>query len=157
MKKLISFVVPMKAYAALIFAGMIWLYVVSGVLYAQLTGAAFDYSIPFLFILQGLVLSMLISTLWSVFISDVLIKKLRFFARFLLFGFSLMILLSLCFLTFFAIPTNWAKLWLAVTAVIVFGIVILSCLSEIYFRKTGKLYTEALALYKAEMASDKEK
>jgi phosphoglycerol transferase MdoB-like AlkP superfamily enzyme len=157
MRKLMGFVMPIKTYAALIFTGLICLYMISGVLYAQLSGAVFSYTIPFVFVLQGLVLSLLISILWSVFISDVLIKKLRFFARFLLFGLSLLVLLSLCLLTFLAVPTNWAKLWLIVIAAVVFGIVILSCLSEMYYRKTGKLYTEALALYKAEMASDKER
>jgi hypothetical protein len=148
MKKVMAFVLPLKAMAAMIFAGFICLYMISGILYAVVTGMEFNYMIPFVFILQGLGLSVLISILWELFFSNIIIKKWRFFLRHLVFEISLMVLLAVCFLTFLAIPTDWAKLWLIVAGIIAVGIITISSISEMYYKKTGKRYTEVLKTYK---------
>lgn len=148
MKKFMDFVVVVKAFAAMLFAGLMILYMVSGVLYTHISGGAFEYSIPFIFVLQGLGLSMAISVLWGVFISDVLIKKWRFVKRFIVFKASLMPLVAICFFTFLAIPTEWTIPWLISVLAVSGFVVILAILSEIYFKKTGENYTEALKQYK---------
>jgi len=47
-------------------------------------------------------------------------------------------------------PTYWAKLWLIVIGAFTAGVVGLSVLCEIYFRVTGKRYTEILQKYQAD-------
>lgn len=144
MKKLMDFVIPLKMFGAAIFTGLICLYMVSGSLYALVTGEAFEYTIPFIFVLQGLLLSVLISFLWSLLLSDVVIKKWRYFPRLVVFTISLMLLLTISLLTFVAIPTEWAKLWLIVNGIIGVGLIMFSIISELHFKATGKRYTEAL-------------
>jgi hypothetical protein len=51
-KKLVDFVMPLKMFASAIFAGIIILYMVSGVAYALITGEAFEFSVPFVFVFQ---------------------------------------------------------------------------------------------------------
>jgi phosphatidylserine synthase len=144
-----GFVMPLKAFAAGIFSGLMILYMITGFVFAGFTGEAFNYSIPFIFVFQGLILSILISILWGLFFSNVIIKKWRFFLRHIMFELSLLSLLAICFFTFLAIPTEWSKLWLIVAGILAFGVIILSSLSEMYFKKTGKHYTEMLKAYKA--------
>jgi hypothetical protein len=148
MKKIMAFVLPIKAMAAMIFAGFICLYMISGVLYAVVTGVEFNYMIPFVFVLQGLGLSVLISVLWEIFFGNAIIKKWRFFLRHLMFGISLLALLAICFLTFLAVPTEWAKLWLITAGIAAVGVITISGIGEMYYRKTGKRYTEILKTYK---------
>lgn len=147
MKKLISAVMPLKSFAAMIFTGFICLYMVTGVLCDIVLHQAFVYTIPFIFVLQGLLMSVLISVLWGIFLGDKIIKGWRYFPRLILFSFSLMVILAACFLTFLAIPTNWAKLWLLVSGCIAAGVIVLSIAAELYLRATGKRYTEILKEY----------
>jgi len=150
MKKLMEFVMPLKAFSAMIFAGLVILYMVSSVLYTHFTGIEYGYSIPFVFILQGIGLSVLISLLWGLYFSNVIIKKWRFFLRHIMFEISLLALLAICFFTFFAIPTELANIWLIASGIVALFVIMLSSLSEMYFKKTGKRYTEILKNYKAE-------
>ena len=148
MKKLITVSVPIKAFASMLFAGIMVLYMVSGVAYNIITGEAFEYAIPFVFVIQAVLLSTVISALWTVFLGDTMIKKWRFTKRLIMFKLSLLLLLALCFFTFLAIPANWTIPWfVSILAVSVF-VVILALLSEVYFKKTGERYTEALKQYK---------
>ena len=148
MRKFVDFVQPIKAFAAMMFGGLMCLYMVSGFLYAFFTGADFDYSIPFVFLLQGMGLTIAIALLRELIFGDVVIKKWRFFRRIIVFCILLMMLLVVCFLTFFAIPIDWAYLWLIAVGVLVLGVTIMFGLSEIYYRKTGEWYTEMLRIYK---------
>jgi phosphatidylserine synthase len=148
MKKIMAFVLPIKAMAAMIFAGLMCLYMLSGILYAGVTGVEFNYMIPFIFVLQGLGLSVLIAILWELFFSNTVIKKWRFFLRHVMFEISLLALLAVCFLTFSAIPTDWAKLWLIAAGSVAVGIIAISGIGEMYYKKTGKRYTEILRNYK---------
>ncbi|MCL2387667.1 MAG: hypothetical protein FWC89_09005 [Defluviitaleaceae bacterium] len=148
MKKLVTLSVPIKAFASMIFAGIMVLYMVSGVAYSIITGEAFEYAIPFVFVVQSALLSTIISALWSVFLGGTVIKKWRFTKRLIMFKLSLILLLALCFFTFLAIPADWTMPWfISILAVSVF-VVILAMLSEVYFKKTGERYTEALKQYK---------
>jgi hypothetical protein len=151
MKKVMMFTIPFKAFAAMIFAGIIILYMVSGVIYTVVSGEEFNYSIPFIFVLQGVGLSVMISLLWGLFFSNVIIKKWRFFIRHILFELSLLVLLTVCFFSFLAIPTDWAKLWLITLVILSLFLVILFGICELYYKKTGKHYTEILKAYKNEL------
>jgi hypothetical protein len=142
--------IPFKAFGSMIFAGIIILYIVSATMYAMVTGKEFNYSIPFIFVLQGLGLSVLISLLWGLFFSDAVIKKSRFFIRHILFELSLMILLAVCFFTFLAIPTEWAKLWLITIGVVSVFVIVLSSICEMCYKKTGKRYTAILKAFQSE-------
>jgi len=150
MKKFMSFILRIKTFAAMLFSGVICLYVVSGYLYATFIGP-FNFTIPFIFVLEGLALSALTSILWGVFFTDEIIKKWRYFPRLVLFSISLFVLLSACFFIFFAFHTNWAKLWWIVIGAFAAGVICLSVLCEIYFRVTGKRYTELLKSYKNDL------
>ena len=148
MKKLADFVMPLKMFGAAIFSGFMILYMVSGVVYAYVTTEDFNYAVPFVFVLQGLLLAALISLLWGVFFSDVLIKKWRVSPRLIVFSISLMILLGACVLTFIAIPTDWAQLWLITNSCIGFGLIVFAIVNEIRLKATGRRYTEVLNKYK---------
>jgi hypothetical protein len=150
MQKLMNFVMPLKMFASAIFTGIIILYMVSGVAYAFFTGEAFEFAVPFVFVLQGLLLAALISFMWGVIISDTIIKKWRYFPRFILFSFSVMALLGVCYLTFLAIPTEWSWFWLITNGIVGLGMIKLSVLSEIYFKRTGRRYTEALRNFQSQ-------
>ncbi|MCL2376635.1 MAG: hypothetical protein FWC76_04480 [Defluviitaleaceae bacterium] len=155
MEKLMSFVMPMKFIAGGVLAGLVGFYMVVGTIYARLTGAEFEYSIPFAFILQGVVLAIAIAILWEVFFGEKIIKKWRFFKRALVFNLSLILLIAICFLTSFALPTNWAYLWLIGVGIIALGIAVMSGLSEIYYRKTGEHYNEMLRIYQEKQGISK--
>ena len=148
MKKIMDFVMPIKLIAGGILFGLIGFYMVVGTLYARIMGVGFEYSIPFAFIIQGAALSIIIAVLWEIFFGEVLIKKWRFFKRALVFNFLLTLLIVICFLTSFVLPSDWAYLWLIGTGILAFGIAIMSLLNEIYYRKTGKQYNEILRVYK---------
>jgi len=148
MKKLITFVMPMKLIAGGILFGLIGFYMVVGMLYARFTGVAFEHSVPFAFIWQGAILAVAIAILWEMFFGEAIIKKWRFFKRALFFNVSLVFLVALCFLTSFALPTDWAHLWLIGTGSISLGIAVISALNEIYYKKTGARYVEILNTYK---------
>jgi len=148
MKKLMGLIVPIKFIAGGVLAGLIGFYMVVGTLYARFTGAEFEYSIPFAFILQGAALAVVIAILWEVLFGEKIIKKWRFFKRALVFNLSLVLLITICFLTSFALPADWVHLWLIGVGCIVLGIAAMSGLNEIYYRKTGKHYNEMLRVYK---------
>jgi len=148
MNKLMALVIPMKFIAGGVLAGLIGFYMVVGTVYARFTGAEFDYSIPFAFIIQGAALAVAIAILWEVFFGDLVIKKWRFITRALIFNLSLILLVVVCFVTSFALPSDWAYLWLIGAGAITLGIAVMSGLNEIYYRKTGERYNEMLRIYK---------
>ena len=147
MKKMMDFVMPLKLIAGGILFGLMGFYMVFGTLYARFTGAAFEYNIPFAFILQGAVLAIVIAVLWEIFFGETIIKKWRFFKRALIFNFSLMVLIAICFLTSFVLPAEGAHLWLIGVGIIALGMAVMSGLNEIHYRKTGKQYNEMLRIY----------
>jgi hypothetical protein len=149
MKKLMDFLMPIKFFAAMIFVGLMCLYMVSGIIYAHFADVDFYYSIPFVFAIQGLVLSLLIALMWEVFFGDVIIKKWRFFRRIVMFKMSLLVLFAVCFLTSFGIPTHWTGAWFIAILCLMTGIIAIAGLSELNHKKTGKRYTEVLRAYQA--------
>lgn len=149
MKKILDCVVPVKAIAGMVFMGIICLYMVTGGLYAAMTGTLFDYAIPFIFIVQGLLLAVAASVLWLVIFNDIVIKKMRYFQRLMLFSVSLAVVFAVCLLTFMAIPTEWSRLWLTVNGCVAVGVVVFSVLGETYCAAIGKRYTETLKEYQS--------
>lgn len=131
----------------MIFAGIMSLYMISGVIYAAITNNPFESAIPFIFVIQGMVLSLGIAALWEIFLNDTLIKNWRFAKRCIAFKLALIPLLALCFFTFLAIPINWVLPWFIALVGISMGIVILAMVSEVYFKKTGIRYTQILQTY----------
>ena len=150
MRRLVEITQPIKAFAAMMFAGLICLYMVSSVLYAFFTGAEIGRSIPFIFVVQGLGLTLVISILREIILGDWIIKTWRFFNRIVLFCVLLVALLIVCTLTFLAIPTEWSFLWLISASVLALGVTVIFGISEIYYRKTGQWYNEMLRIYKNE-------
>jgi len=150
MKTLTFYLMQIKTFAAWIFSGMICLYMAGGALYQWIySDPNFNYTIPFIFLLEGIVLALVIPVLYGLFFSEMVIKKWRYFPRLVLFVLSLLILLALCVLVFFAVPTYWAKLWWLAIGAAAAIIVLLSIIAELYFLKTGKRYTEILKNYKS--------
>ena len=148
MKKIAEFVMPIKFFAAMIFFGLIVLYVASGILNSIIMGEIVEYAIPFVFVLQSMGLSIVIAMLWAFFFSDVVIKKWRFFKRYTLFALSMLVTLVICFFTILAVPTEWAKTWFFVTLVVFTGTTIFFSLNELYYKRTGERYMEILNAYK---------
>ena len=131
----------------MVFSGLIILYMASVFIYINVTGEEIDYNIPFALVLQGIGLSVLISLLWNLFFSNVIIKKWRYFIRHILFELSMLVLVSISILTFLAIPMDTTKLWLIAVGAVSLFIIILFGLCEMYYKKTGKRYTEILKAY----------
>src|SRR5690348_1025585 len=115
MKIFFGVLIQIKALAAMVFTGLILAYMAAVWLYSTAKDVPFEYSIPFIFILQGVVLAIAISVLWFVLLSDSVIKKMRFYLRLIIFVVALVIVLTACLMTFFAFHTNWAKLWLIIS------------------------------------------
>ena len=149
MKKIIELTTPIKAFAAMLFAGFVILYMVGGVLYANFLDTSYDYTISFVLILLSIGFSTLLSLLWGICFSDVVIKKWRFIYRYLLFGFSALVLLGLSFVVSSLMSIERPMLWLIVALVIGIFAIVLAFLREWYFRKTGEHYTELLKLYQS--------
>ena len=149
MKKFITLTTLIKAFAAMLFAGFVVLYIVVGVLYAAVVDTSFDYTISFVLLLLGIGFSTLLSLLWGICFSDVVIKKWRFIYRYLLFDFSALVLLGLSFVASSLMSIERPMLWLIVAWVIAIFACVLALLREWYFRKTGEHYTELLKLYQS--------
>jgi len=163
----VSILIPVKLYAGPVFAGLMGLYMLSGVIINAFfiepfelafpfvftwsgLGTPIEYTIPFVFVWEGMILAVLISMLWGVFFGKEVIRTWRYFPRLILFLASLLFLLALCLLVFFAMPTEWAKLWLLVAFAVCAVIAIISIIGEIHYKTTGKRYTEMLRKYKGE-------
>jgi len=152
MKTFIREILAAKTLAAMIFAGFMCAYVVAGYLYSLVfPRAAFNFTIPFIFVLEGVVLSVVVTALWRLLISDNAPVKWHFSVRLIIFALLLLIALALCVLVFFPFPTYWAKLWWIVIGCVTAGIGALAIIGEIYSRVTGKRYTEVLKKYQAEL------
>ena len=128
MKKIWDIVLPVKSFAALMFTGMICLYMVAGLLCDVIKHEHFNYSIPFVFVLLWLFLSVMISILSGIFCSEKVTKKWRCCPRLIVFAFSLMVLLAACLFALLGIP--WAKLWLLAAGCAAAGAVVLSIYKE---------------------------
>ena len=149
MKKIIELTTIIKSFAAMLFAGFVCLYIFIGIVYAAFVDDSFTYAISFVHLLKGIGLATLISLTWGLCFSDVVIKKRTFLKRQILFKVSLAILLAFSFYTFTVIESGWAILWLIVAGTIIAFVIVLSYLSEWYFRKTSKRYTELLKIYQS--------
>jgi len=148
MKKLVEFVMPIKVFAAMMFFGLIVLYVVSGIAYAIITGQAIDYAVPFVFIFQSLGLSVVIALLWELLFNESIIKNWRFFRRYTMFSLSMLTLLMVCFFTFLAVPIEWARYWMFATLAFFAGTTVFFSLNELHYKKTGEQYMAVLNTYK---------
>ena len=147
MKKLMAFVMPAKSLAALIFAGLMVLYVIAGYIVPAIQGAPFDFTVPFIFVIEGVVLSIAIAAAWQgLFAAN---RRWRFLPRLVVFCLLLVVLLALSVLVFFGWHTDWAKLWWIVVAAVMAGIVLVAIAGEIYYRVTGQRYTQLLRAYQA--------
>ena len=144
-----------KLIAGGVLMGLVGFYMVVGTIYARISGAEFEYSVPFAFIIQSAVLAIVISLLWQVFLGEIIIKKWRFFKRAIVFNLSLLMVIAFCFFASFAlpIPGEWSYLWLIGASCITVGIAVIAALNEIYYRKTGSHYTEMLRAFQANTSS----
>jgi len=148
---------PVKTLAAMIFAGLMCAYVAAGALYGLIVYRGFEYTVPFIFVIQGVVMSIVIAALWEYLFGDDWIKKIRYFPRLVIFSASMTVLLTLGLLAFIPWHTNEAKLWLIVAGFVIAAIGVLSIIGEAYYRVTGKKYTKLLEEYKANMCQQQKK
>ncbi|MCL2655501.1 MAG: hypothetical protein FWD65_07425 [Coriobacteriia bacterium] len=152
MKTFMREVLAAKTLAAMIFAGFMCGYMVAGYLYAVVfPRASFNFTVPFIFVLEGVALSVVVAVLWRLLISDDAPVKWRFPARLILFALLLATALVACVLVFFPFPTYWAKLWWIVIGCVTAAIGVLAVIGELYARITGKRYTEVLRKYQANL------
>ena len=148
MNKRVSFAFRIKTMAAFVFSGLILTYIISEFLYSSINHMPFTDNMPFIFILRDLLLAILIAVFWQIFLTDNIIKKIRYYLRIILFVCTLSILLFGFFAIFYVAPMDYAKLWLIIAGLFIILIAIISIACELYFRKTGKQYTEILEEYK---------
>lgn len=136
MKKFVSWALSIKTLAAWVFAGLMCAYVAAGYLYVLLIDRGpFNFTIPFIFVLEAVGLSIVIAALWRLlFGQGRAADRLRFFARLIIFACLLAGALAVCLLVFFPFHTDWAKLWLIVAGCVVAAIIALSAAAELYPR-----------------------
>ena len=142
MKKLLLWSVPIKSLAAMLFAGFIFLYMMVGGFNAFMTEEIFEFSIPFVFAVQSAVLSALIAMLYASTFSDVIIKKMRYFQRMVIFLLVLIPLLAVHVWLFYSV------VWMIIAVAIGVGILLGSLVLDRYFKLVGKKYTNALEAFK---------
>jgi len=141
-----------KTLAAMVFAGFICAYVAAGFVYSLVfPSAAFNFTMPFIFVLEGVALSVVVAVLWQLLLSDDAPIKIRFIQRLIIFVLLLMVALAACLLMFFPFHTYWTKLWLIVIFCVAIGVVVLAVIGEVYLRITGKRYTELLKKYQSNL------
>lgn len=152
MKQLINFVMPLKIFAALMFAGLIGIYVVTAILHSIVTGDVMTSSISFVYLFQSVILSMLLSLFWSACFGQKIISRWRFFPRYILFATSMLIVLTISLFTFLALPNHWIKT-LFLLALILFtgGVTIFLALNEYLHKKTGERYLNVLNEYQKKL------
>lgn len=142
MKKLLLWSVPVKSLAAMLFAGFIFLYMMVGGFHAFMTEEIFEFSIPFAFTVQSAMLSALIAMLYASIFSEVIIKKMRYFRRMVIFLLVLTPLLAVHVWLFYSI------IWMIIAVAIGVGILVGSLVLDKYFKLVGKKYTNALEAFK---------
>lgn len=148
MKQLIHFVMPLKIFAALMFAGLIGLYVATAILQHLFTGESITSYIPFLYLFHSVILSVVCAILWSVCLHHTLFKKWRFFPRYLLFAALMISLLSFSLFTFLALPEHWMpSSFFLVLCCFTGGITVFFALNEHMHKKTGERYLNVLSEY----------
>ena len=147
MKKIIEWSALLKTLAAMLFAGFICLYIVGGILYAWFIDESFPYTISFVHLLKSIGYATVISLLWGLCFGGIVIRKWSFWKRQLLFKLSLAALFTSSVFLLRAVESEWKILWLTVAGVITLFAIVLSYVSEWYFRKTSKEYTEVLKVY----------
>ena len=125
-----------KSLGAAMFMATVCLYMAIGALSARLSGADFYYHIPFVFLVHGVIISLLAAGVWV--INFGLIKTKGFGFRFL---FTLIILTALFGISIKLPVINsnigyelWIISGLISTAAFIIGV---SVLSEKYLKKTG--------------------
>ena len=143
---------PIKVFGAMIFFGLVGLYVAGGILHGIITGEAIEYAIPFVYIFQSAGLSVAIAMMWALFFNESIIKKWRFFPRYILLSLSIATVLAISFFTFLAVPSEWVTPLLFVIAIVFAGITIFLTLNELHCRKTGERYVEILNAYKKNLS-----
>jgi len=147
MNKFMAFVMPAKSLAGLIFSGLMVLYVVAGYIVPAIQKAPFDFTVPFIFVIEAVVLSIAIAAAWQALFATA--RRWRFLPRLAVFCLILVVLMALSVLVFFGWHTDWAKLWWIVIAAVMAGIVVIAVAGEIYYKVTGQRYTELLHAYQA--------
>ena len=118
------------------FMGTICLYIAIGALFAFVSGEGFYYHISFVFLIQGMVVSMIASSMWVLCFS--LVKSWSFFARYSL----AFITLAALFVTSMLLPvisgTEGHVIWIVsgIISTFAFGTAV-AVSSNKYFRITG--------------------
>ena len=151
-KKLADLFMPIKIFAAMILCGLIMLYVVSGISYSIITGEVIEYTIPFAFVFQSMGISIVVSLLWGLFFHESMSKKWRFFPRYFLFSLIMLTILSISFFTILTVPLEWTIFWQGAVIIVFIGTTTFLSINEIYYRKTGERYLQALNTYKASIS-----
>jgi len=151
MKKLMYWSILLKSHAAMFLTGLIVLYMVVSTGHALITGESLELAIPFAYVIQSMVLSVIISVLWVVFFEDNLIKKARYFVRLIMFSLSLIPIFAVCLWLFYVISSEWTFLWVAIAGLLIVGLIIISLLFEVYFKLEGKRYTNVLMRYNSQV------
>ncbi len=143
MKKFTETLIAIKSAAAFIFVGQVMVYVVVMMI------SGYANTVPFSFIWQALAISLITALLQYVFFDDRVIKRMRYSLRIVLFAIPL-----LAFLSAFAFIGRWfpvekAGAWLLFAVIFLVVLAVTTVVFEIYYRITGKKYTDRLQSFRS--------
>lgn len=142
MKKFIEVTAEIKSFASMIFAGLIIVYTVFGGFFGL-------KEISFSLVWQALFISAIASILHFVVFTDVLAKKMRYGAKLTTFAIFMLFVLTGFAYFFKWFPVESGLYWLIFVLICLFFFGIVTLVFKMYFRVTGKKYTELLDAYKA--------
>lgn len=154
MKKLLDLSTPVKAFASMLFAGFICLYLIIGILYRHFFDSGFLLSMSFGQLLTGILFTAMAAVSWGFCYSRVFLKKWVFLKRYLLF---IVLILSSAASQFFVFAGgyfNWPAPWFFVVGLVSLFVILLSYFSERHFRKISIDYTKSLRLYQRKINED---
>ena len=141
MKKLLDFIIPIKTSACYSFTCMVCIYAV----YLASIDALFSPQTVGVF----LIVSVLGAMLQTLAFSDIVIKKLSYTIRIVLFAVPFFLILLFFARVFHWFPVEQTSAWLIFCGIFLFIFLFLTACFEIYFHISGRKYDGLLGQYRA--------
>lgn len=145
MKRIFAVIMDVKSYAAMVFCGLTLAYTVIGWLFFEVEAVSVGL------VMQFLGIAALASILQYIFLSENVIKKMRYSIRLLLYFIPLYLLVSGFAVGFQWFPINVGT-WALFSVIFIAIFLILTAVFAIYYRIVGQRYQERLDAFKTKQA-----
>lgn len=137
MKKFLEYATSFKAYSCMNFTGFMIAWVFAALILSW-------EGLPISIILQGMLISVVISLIQMLSFTDLAFKKMRYGGRLTFFAVMTLATLSLFAVLFKWFPLDKIGYWLGFAGIFLVVFVAISIGFSVYFKVTGKKYNELL-------------